>query len=213
VSGTNAARVFFRFSVNKQPFQEIAMRKFVRGRGFTLPEVLVTITIVAVLAAVVVPAVLNQVSKGDDSAVGQDLIAVRTAISTFTSDTRKYPGNLVHLAGTTLSLSELDADSAAYGQSAADGYRGPYLNISGASHVGPTGAVFGTRLTVFQNQVCLQDSVAPATVSKVLLAQAQQMDKALDREDGATLGSIRWTSAATPDSVDAGSFKACLVTK
>ncbi len=40
------------------------MKKNVR-RGFTLPEILVTVTVVAVLAAVVVPAVTQYVSKGD----------------------------------------------------------------------------------------------------------------------------------------------------
>ncbi|HEY6219284.1 MAG TPA: type II secretion system protein, partial [Gemmatimonadaceae bacterium] len=59
------------------------MRKVSKVRGFTLPEVLVTVTIVAVLAAVMVPAVINQVSKGDVPAVGQDIDALRTAITTF----------------------------------------------------------------------------------------------------------------------------------
>ena len=36
-------------------------------RGFTLPEVLVTVTVVAVLAAVVVPAVTQYVSRGQSA--------------------------------------------------------------------------------------------------------------------------------------------------
>src|SRR5689334_2447968 len=62
--------------------QEKTMRKLVR-RGFTLAEVLVTVTIVAVLAAVMVPAVINQVQKGDVPSAGQDMDGIRTAITTF----------------------------------------------------------------------------------------------------------------------------------
>ena len=109
------------------------MSKNVRRRGFTLPEVLVTITIVAVLAAVVVPAVLNQVSKGDDAAVGQDLTGIRTAITTFTSDVRKYPGSLKDLSGTSLVADSADIDGNAYGATSAAAYKGPYVQISGAS--------------------------------------------------------------------------------
>ena len=61
------------------------MRQTKRSRWFTLPEVLVTITITAVLAAVVVPAVLNQVSKGDTAGLAGDTGALRTAISSFTT--------------------------------------------------------------------------------------------------------------------------------
>ena len=78
------------------------MRKMSSRRGFTLPEVLVTVTIVAVLAAVMVPAVLNQVGKGDVPSVAGDLGAIRTAITTFAADTRRFPGHLSDLTGTGL---------------------------------------------------------------------------------------------------------------
>jgi prepilin-type N-terminal cleavage/methylation domain-containing protein len=191
------------------------MSKNSRPRGFTLPEVLVTVTIVAVLAAVVVPAVLNQVSKGDDSAVGADLTGLRTAITAFTSDVRKYPGDLRHLGGTALSNAALDFDSTAYGTTASNSYRGPYFQVEATgTHTGPTGAIFGTRLTKSSNRVCLQDSVNVANKSLVSVTQASQMDKALDGNDGATAGVVRWTpTGTTPDSVTPKSFTACLVTK
>ena len=180
-----------------------------RRRGFTLPEVLVTVTIVAVLAAVVVPAVLNQVSKGDDSAVASDLTGLRTAITTFTSDVRKYPGDVRHLAGTSLLTTALDVDSAQYGTANAS-YRGPYFQ-SEAGHKNPAGAIFGTRFTKFNSQVCLVDSVN--TSSLVSSAQAHQMDKALDQNDGAGAGAVRWDSLTAPVRVDPGTLRVCLVTK
>src|SRR5437762_2679793 len=105
------------------------MRNTFRRRGFTLPEVLVTITIVAVLAAVVVPAVLNQVSKGDNAAVAGDVGALRTAISNFTTDTRHYPKSIHDLVSKPLST-ELDLNGVAYGTSAINAWKGPYFPAS-----------------------------------------------------------------------------------
>src|SRR5919109_3867613 len=62
--------------------------------GFTLPEVLVTVAIVAVLAAIVVPTVTNQISKGDDTNLVTNIADIRTSITAFVSDARKYPSRL-----------------------------------------------------------------------------------------------------------------------
>jgi prepilin-type N-terminal cleavage/methylation domain-containing protein len=105
------------------------MSKNVRRRGFTLPEVLVTITIVAVLAAVVVPAVLNQVSKGDTASVAGDVDALRTAISNFTTDTRHYPKSIHDLVSRPL-FSENDLFGVQYGQTAVNAWKGPYFPIN-----------------------------------------------------------------------------------
>src|SRR5437764_10627601 len=116
------------------------MRKSFNRRGFTLPEVLVTVTIVAVLAAVMVPAVLNQVGKGDIPSVAQDLGAIRTAITTFAADTRRFPGHLTDLTGTTLLTTAKDFSGVAYGTDAAN-YHGPYLPTVAGPHTGPTGGI------------------------------------------------------------------------
>lgn len=105
------------------------MSKTVRRRGFTLSEVLVTITIVAVLAAVVVPAVLNQVSKGDTAGLTGDVQAMRTAISNFTTDTRHYPANIKDLV-TQISATDLDLLGTQYGTAAVNAWKGPYFPTS-----------------------------------------------------------------------------------
>lgn len=102
------------------------MRTFARRRGFTLPEVLVTVTIVAVLAAVVVPAVLNQIGKGDSAALSSDVNALRTAISNFTTDTRHYPASIEDLNSAPLAA-DLDLLGVPYGQAAIDAWKGPYF--------------------------------------------------------------------------------------
>src|SRR4051812_48260364 len=65
--------------------------------GFTLPEVLVTITLIAVLASVVVPTIISQVRKGDPARMGSDFQAIRGATEQFLTDVRKYPSSITAL--------------------------------------------------------------------------------------------------------------------
>src|SRR5437763_232529 len=72
-------------------------------RGFTLGEVLVTVAIVAVLAAVVIPSIGSQITKGDLGRISSDLLTMRGGIEQFLSDVRRYPnsvGQLTNVPGT-----------------------------------------------------------------------------------------------------------------
>jgi len=88
------------------------MRKSKLRNGFTLPEILVTVTVVAVLAAVVVPAVTQYINKGDAPASSQDIAQVRTAITGYIADTRHYPATLQDLVTAPAGVS---------------GWKGPYF--------------------------------------------------------------------------------------
>jgi len=100
-------------------------------RGFTLPEVLVTVALVAVLAAVVVPTVANQVKKGDPNRLAQDVTNMRGGIEQFLSDVRKYPASIGQLTNPISTSMKPLATSAATPSSytAADvaRWKGPYL--------------------------------------------------------------------------------------
>jgi prepilin-type N-terminal cleavage/methylation domain-containing protein len=187
------------------------MRKMSRRRGFTLPEVLVTVTIVAVLAAVMVPAVLNQVGKGDVPSVAGDLSAIRTAITTFAADTRRFPGHLSDLTGTSLPSASKDFWHAAYGNDTTL-YRGPYLPTTPGAHTGPTGGVYADSLVTIalSNFICVRDDTL-STHSKVSLAVAKQIDLALDGSADPAAGVVRFTAIGT-DSLSAGTLRACVTT-
>jgi prepilin-type N-terminal cleavage/methylation domain-containing protein len=189
------------------------MKTNVRRRGFTLPEVLVTVTIVAVLAAVVVPAVLNQVDKGDDAAVAQDIIAIRTALTTFVADTRKFPERITDLGLDVLPTGSDDIDGNDYGSAAAAAYKGPYINI-GTSHTSPAGVRFRNSLFLVTNQVCMADTVIAATAGATL-DQALQLERLLEATSDATTGVVRWTPsvAAPTDSIVPGTLRVCLVNR
>ena len=70
------------------------LRKSQIRRGFTLIEILVVVVILAVLAAVVVPNVINRIGDAKASAAISDIKAFDTNIDLFKLDTGKYPPTL-----------------------------------------------------------------------------------------------------------------------
>lgn len=69
-----------------------------RRGGFTLIETVVTVGIIAVLTAFVVPSVLRKADSADPVKVANDLNSISTAIQTFSSDVKgALPGDLEDL--------------------------------------------------------------------------------------------------------------------
>jgi len=110
------------------------MKKIVR-RGFTLPEILVTVTVIAVLAAVVVPAVTQYVNKGDAPASSSDIGAIRTAITGYIADTRRYPADFLDLTTAPAGVTN---------------WKGPYFaaQLSGTSTATTTFVSSGSSITL-----------------------------------------------------------------
>ena len=204
------------------------MSKNVRRRGFTLPEVLVTITIVAVLAAVVVPAVLNQVSKGDTAAVAGDVGALRTAISNFTTDTRHYPRSIHDLVSKPLST-ELDLNGVAYGTTAINSWKGPYFPTSQDTSTLTSGYLMSAYNLTITNAFGLPSAngqfiTLAFTGSGVIASNVATIDRLYDGgtgtvpvhpncttpSTGSTTGSILWTEATPGGSPAAGDL--CTIT-
>jgi general secretion pathway protein G len=104
-------------------------------QGFTLAEVLVSITLVAVLGAVVVPTVAGQIKKGDPTRMGNDFLAVRGAVEQYLSDVRRYPKGIAQL---TAAISTSDSPlpgtaTSSYGAAEVTRWRGPYLSKDGTA--------------------------------------------------------------------------------
>jgi prepilin-type N-terminal cleavage/methylation domain-containing protein len=177
------------------------MSKTVRRRGFTLPEVLVTITIVAVLAAVVVPAVLNQVSKGDTAALAGDVGALRTAISNFTTDTRHYPANIKDLV-TQISASGNDLMGVQYGTAAANAWKGPYFPTS--QSITATGSYTTSAFAMTINSAFEAPSSTNANFITLVFgtqpaaANIATIDRLYDAGNGTTPTGANTASCVTP---------------
>jgi len=99
--------------------------------GFTLPEVVVTITLIAALAAVVVPAITNQLKKGDPVRTVSDAQAIRGAVEQFLTDVRRYPNSMGQLTNairhTQKPLTGSVGAEYLYGASDTVRWKGPYL--------------------------------------------------------------------------------------
>jgi prepilin-type N-terminal cleavage/methylation domain-containing protein len=173
-------------------------RNRMRRAGFTLPEVLVTVAIVAILAAVVVPTVTNQIGKGDDSNLTSNVASLRTGITAFVSDVRKFPGRLQHLLVQPI-LTDDDITGGDYGALAVSRWRGPYQ----------TGSLNAVSDSVLMGHAYLVDVftdtsfIAPfAGYLGVTLggvsneATALKIDSLIDGGTGQTTGNLRWLGAA-----------------
>src|SRR6266567_101923 len=78
----------------------VGMRKAeeMKRRGFTLVETVVTVGIIAALAAVVYPTVVKQFDSADPTRAAEDLGNIRTAEETFGVNVRpELPGDLEDL--------------------------------------------------------------------------------------------------------------------
>jgi general secretion pathway protein G len=60
-------------------------------KGFTLIEVIVVAGIIAILAGILVPMIMNQIDEAKQARAFSDCKSISTAISTFRKDTGKWP--------------------------------------------------------------------------------------------------------------------------
>jgi general secretion pathway protein G len=69
-----------------------------RSTGFTMVELLLVLFVVALLASLVAPVMTGSIQRARESALKEDLYALRKAIDDFYADTGRYPESLVQLA-------------------------------------------------------------------------------------------------------------------
>jgi len=107
----------------------IAMRR--NRMGFTLIETIVTVGLLAVMAAFVIPTVIQKAGAGDPVKVQNDLNAVQTAISTFAADSKAgYPHQISSLTSKPIAAIDRLIDSTAIGANQVTTWNGPYLGAT-----------------------------------------------------------------------------------
>ena len=74
------------------------MNKLVRKmRGFTLVELMVVLTVIALLLSVVVPDYIGKLRRAEEAVLQQNLALMRDALDKHYADAGKYPGTLDEL--------------------------------------------------------------------------------------------------------------------
>lgn len=167
-----------------------------RRGGFTLPEVLVTVAIVAVLAAMVVPAVTQQIGKADTPTFVGSMGSLRTAITSFISDVKTFPGQVDHLqtavAVTDFTLSAAGAGVGAplYTAAQVARWRGPYDNTGNAAGTITLGMDWRTTNVLMDSSGYVVVEITKAAGADS--TDAALLDIAIDGSNSKTTGLIRW---------------------
>jgi prepilin-type N-terminal cleavage/methylation domain-containing protein len=173
-------------------------------KGFTLAEVLVTLAIIAVMAAVLLPALNQQISKGDTGRLASDLTNIQTAAQAFLSDVHRYPSAVGQLttsvtSGTGSAAVGLNADGTTTTIPAALQlkWKGPYLSRESISTTGGGGTIASNfSATTSGSNSYLTVSVSPMTTADFANLEAV-LDEGTASSSSSTLGNIRFSSGST----------------
>lgn len=98
-----------------------------RGRGFTLTEILVAVTIVGLLAVIVVPVVLGRLDDSRAEAIATEMTNLQTGLKLFNRDVGRYPSRLDYL-NVLPGSGVVDACGAAISAQNQAKFRGPYIS-------------------------------------------------------------------------------------
>lgn len=110
------------------------------GRAaFTVFEILVSLALLAIVSAVVVPALMGRIRDARTSALGQTLFSLSLAIFEYKKAVTVYPPQLIYLA-TKPGASVTDAcGTTAIGSTNSNNWRGPYITrelVTGGVNIG-----------------------------------------------------------------------------
>ncbi len=165
-------------------------------RGFTLAELLVSLAIIAALAAVLIPAVTGQIAASSATRAIQDLMNLRTGIEQFVADVHRYPGKVSHLTN-QVTVAQKDININTYPAGLVGRWKGPYLGKDTLPGGHQTG--FGAAIRDSMVQLTYQAGVNYVTVVVAGIAQTDfnRMDLEIDGTVGATTGLLRWVTGDT----------------
>src|SRR5262245_2869003 len=68
-----------------------------RSKGFTLVELMVVLTVVALLLSIVVPDYVGRVKRAEEAVLQENLMLMRDALDKHYADAGKYPSSLEEL--------------------------------------------------------------------------------------------------------------------
>jgi general secretion pathway protein G len=78
-------------------FEQMPKPHIKNSRGFTLIELMVVMTVMALLISIAVPRYFHSVEKAKEATLKQSLSVMRVAIDKFYGDNERYPASLTEL--------------------------------------------------------------------------------------------------------------------
>jgi general secretion pathway protein G len=131
-----------------------------QSRGFSLIELLITLVVIGVIAAISLPNLMAAIDKGKQKRTMADLRSIGTAVEAYAVDNSKYP---VASDASTLALTISGSSSFVKVMPQLDGWDHPFVvdseatayTISSSGKDGaPSGCVIGTLTTRFDPDIC-----------------------------------------------------------
>lgn len=212
-----------------------------RRGGFTLIETIVTVGLIAVIAAFVVPTVIQKAGSGDPVKVQNDLNTVRTAIETFATDVKNgFPHQINTLTAKPTAGVDRFLDSTTMTANQVAVWNGPYM----AATIGTTvNDSLATAYTAYiMNYLDRYDAIsntpehnaagalnagflatntlfAAVQVHNLTLSQARALNTLFDgtvdanqADSSNTTGRFRWPHPTTPGQVKVAYYLASPIT-
>lgn len=179
-----------------------------RKAGFTLPEILVTIAIIAALSVVTIPAVMNKLTEARAAALAETLDGINETVQSYRGNVGRYP----------LALSQLSAKPLTGAKEVCAGtvpdvninqWRGPYTSrtfTAAGTKVGDA-TVKDTLRRVPANASSSPYGVAYVDVLEVDSTMAFQLEASFDGTPlNYAAGTISWVRAAPPPAGPVGTL-------
>lgn len=162
-------------------------------RGFTVVELVVALAIMALLGALVVPAILASVDRARIDAAEESLHAIADAVNLFADRVQVYPGTMTQLV-IPIETTDTHICGGNYDNGDVGQWGGPYLDRALAADGVPIG--IGTVQNDFEIRADPSgiDYLQPVVVD-VLLEDADGLDTRVDGGDGPSSGAVRWEAA------------------
>lgn len=164
-----------------------------RVAGFTAVEILVAVAIVALLAAVTVPAIRTRISTGNADAIVAEFQNLEQALQAFQENTTTYPHTLDEL--TAASTGSLTSCNVAMTATQVSRWRGPYTtrpitaNYSVAGDVTVENTLVRDTITAGPGPALLD--IKMDNVEQVVANQVdRELDGGVDGSNGAVLWSV-----------------------
>jgi prepilin-type N-terminal cleavage/methylation domain-containing protein len=97
-------------------------------RAFSLAEIIVSVTIVALLAAVVLPTVMSRLAIGNGNAIAAELTSLALGLKAFNTNVGTYPQALADISGTPSSSTSKTYCGLTMTPTQVAKWRGPYVS-------------------------------------------------------------------------------------